>query len=102
MKRPKRNFWKSSPSTSCSKARANPGSALGLALQTAITAAADQTLRDVIRLAVGKRDVISGWINRAGSLDGAIAELSQTLGISADETLDDVEAEFFSAALIPA
>lgn len=79
----------------------NPGSALGLALQTAITAAADQTLRDVIRLAVGKRDVISGWINRAGSLDGVIAELSQTLGISPNETLDDVEAEFFSAALIP-
>jgi ATP-dependent helicase/nuclease subunit A len=80
---------------------ANPGSALGAALQTAITAAADQTLRDVIRLAVGKRDAISGWINRAGSLDGAVAELSQTLGISPDETLENVEAEFFSATLIP-
>ena len=56
---------------------ANPGSALGTALQTAITAAADQTLRDVIRLAVGKRDAISGWISRAGSLAGAIAELSR-------------------------
>ena len=80
---------------------ANPGSALGTALQTAITAAADQTLRDVIRLAVGKRDAISGWINRAGSLDGAVAELAQTLGISPDETLENVEAEFFSAAHIP-
>jgi ATP-dependent helicase/nuclease subunit A len=80
---------------------ANPGSALGKALETAITAAADQTFREVIRTAIGKRDLISGWISRAGSLDGVIAELSQALGVSPDETVDSVEAEFFSAALIP-
>jgi ATP-dependent helicase/nuclease subunit A len=80
---------------------ANPGNALGKALETAVTAAADQTFREVIRTAIGKRDLISGWISRAGSLDGVVAELSQALGVSPDETVDSVEAEFFSAALIP-
>ncbi len=80
---------------------ANPASALGVALETAITAAADQTFRDVIRAAIGKRDLIGGWIARTGSLDGAIAELSQSLGVSSGETLESIDAEFFSGALIP-
>lgn len=80
---------------------ANPDSALGAALETAITAAADQTFRDVIRAAIGKRDLIGGWINRAGSLDAAVAGLSQALGVLPGETAESIDERMFSETLIP-
>src|ERR1700677_2237496 len=43
----------------------DPGSALAHALDTAMTAAADQTFRDVVREAIGKRDSIEKWLKAA-------------------------------------
>ncbi len=40
----------------------DPDSALGRALATAMTAAADQTFRDVVRDAIGRRDAIARWV----------------------------------------
>ena len=40
----------------------DPDSPLGRALAIAMTAAADQTFRDVVRAAIGRRDAISRWV----------------------------------------
>src|SRR5579862_4281865 len=56
-------------------------SPLGRALGIAMTAGADQTFRDVVREAIGRRDVIERWLGSAGGLDAAIAALSRALGL---------------------
>jgi ATP-dependent helicase/nuclease subunit A len=84
------------------EASAQLDGALGKALATAIVVAADQTFKDVIGDAIRERDAIEAWIERAGGVDKALAELSQTLGVGANETRETLEAEFFSHSLIPA
>jgi ATP-dependent helicase/nuclease subunit A len=84
------------------EAAAKPESALGQALASAIVVAADQTFKDVIGDAIRERDAIAEWLERAGNLDAALAQLSQTLGVGADETRESLEREFFSHSLIPA
>ncbi|HEY5305750.1 MAG TPA: double-strand break repair helicase AddA [Pseudolabrys sp.] len=84
------------------EASAKPDSALGHALAAAIVIAADQTFKEVIGDAIRKRDKIGEWIARAGGLDQALGQLSQTLGVGADETREKLEREYFSHSLIPA
>jgi ATP-dependent helicase/nuclease subunit A len=78
-----------------------PESALGRALGIAMTAGADQTFRDVVREAINSRDAFINWRLRAGSVEDAVAELSRTLGIAPEDTLESVEAAFFHGSLIP-
>jgi len=84
------------------EASAKPDGALGQALATAIVVAADQTLKDVIGDAIRERDAIADWIERAGGLDAALAQMAQTLGVGPGETRASLEQEFFSHSLIPA
>jgi len=77
---------------------ANPDTATGRALEIAFTAAADQTFRDLIREAVGKRDAITAWVARAGSVGNAIAQLSASLGIGDHESAQDFEDRILSEA----
>jgi ATP-dependent helicase/nuclease subunit A len=77
-----------------------PDSDIGRALGIAMTAGADQTFRDVVREAIGRRDTILRWVENAGGVAEAIAALSRSLGIKPDESIDSVEAEFFTGALI--
>jgi ATP-dependent helicase/nuclease subunit A len=79
---------------------AAPDGPLGRALGTAMTAGADQTFRDLVREAIGRRDAISAWLMSTGGVDEAIAALSGALGIAAHDTIDSVEAEFFAGSLI--
>ena len=65
---------------------ANPETQLGRALAIAIRAAADQTFQGLIREAVNRRDEIVEWVARAGSVDNAVGELSDALGIDANES----------------
>ncbi len=83
------------------EASADTQSALGQALETAIVVAADTTFKDVIGDAIKQRDAITAWIDRAGSLDQAIAELSKSFGLAADDSQEKIDREFFSASLIP-
>jgi ATP-dependent helicase/nuclease subunit A len=83
-------------------ASAQPDSALGKALATAIVVSADQTFKEVIGDAIRKRDTLLAWIVRAGSIDKAIAELSASLGIAPGDTLESLEQDFFTQSLIPA
>jgi ATP-dependent helicase/nuclease subunit A len=84
------------------EAAAKPDSALGQALATAIVVAADQTFKEVVSDAIRERDAIDAWTQRAGSVDKAIGELSNTLGLNPKDTRESVEQEFFSHSLIPA
>jgi len=84
------------------EAAAKPDSALGRALASAIVEVADQTFKDVIGEAIRERDAIAGWMARAGSVDQAMAELSQSFGLAPEDTRESVEAEFFSRSLIAA
>jgi ATP-dependent helicase/nuclease subunit A len=80
---------------------ANPGSALAGALNVAMTAGADRTFRDVVREAIGKGDAISQWVQRAGSVETAIANMAPVLGVGPSDTVEKIEAEFFSGVIIP-
>ena len=78
----------------------DPDGPLGRALATAMTVAADQTFRDVVREAIGRRDAITRWILDAGNVDAAIAALSRDLGLDPRETRASVEEDFFAGAAI--
>ena len=75
--------------------------ALGNALAAAITAAADITFKEVIAETIGKRDLITEWTGRAGGIQQAIDELSRTFGLMPGDSVQAVEKEYLSAALIP-
>ena len=80
---------------------AQPGSAIGHALADAIKAAADQTFRELITEAVGQRDTIEAWVDRTGSVDAAIAELSAALGVGAEESAEAIEREIVNGGIDP-
>ena len=63
-----------------------PDSDLGRALAVAMTSAADQTFRDVIRSAIGRRDAITQWVVKDGGVPAAIAALSRGLGLDPSDT----------------
>ncbi|MGZ9073725.1 MAG: UvrD-helicase domain-containing protein, partial [Rhodoplanes sp.] len=54
---------------------------LGRALTAALAAAADTRLRELVREAVEQRDALTAWIDGAGGLSAALAQLSRTLGV---------------------
>ncbi|MGM4990981.1 double-strand break repair helicase AddA [Tardiphaga sp. 841_E9_N1_2] len=82
-------------------AAAAPDSAEGRALTTAMTSAADVTFRDVVREASLSRDQFLAWIERAGSTDAAMAQLSATLGVTAGDTRESVELEIIDGPHLP-
>ena len=75
--------------------------ALGCALATALAAAADTRLRELLREAVSKRDALAAWIDHAGGLAAALAQLSRTLAVAADDTRAAVEFEIVDGPLFP-
>ena len=77
-------------------------SPLGRALASAMIAAADQTFRDVVRGAITERDAIGRWVENAHGVEAAIAELSRALGVDPSDSVEAVEAQYFSASLIAA
>jgi ATP-dependent helicase/nuclease subunit A len=83
------------------EAAASMESPLGGALTVAITSAADITFSEVVQEAIRDRDKVTNWIERAGSVEAAVEELSATLKIPAGRTRESVEAEFLSDSLVP-
>ncbi|MGB8527085.1 MAG: UvrD-helicase domain-containing protein, partial [Rhodoplanes sp.] len=82
-------------------AAAAPEGLLGRALATALSAAADMRLRELVREAVSRRDALTAWIGHAGGLGGALGQLSRTLNVALDETRDAVETEIVDGPLFP-
>jgi ATP-dependent helicase/nuclease subunit A len=83
------------------EAAAAPERATGRALAAAITVAADSTIHEAVAEAIGKRDRLIAWVEKAGSFDAAIAELSPALGIAPHDTLAQVEAEIVDGPILP-
>ena len=77
-----------------------PESAIGRALGVAMTAGADQTFRDVVREAIGRRDAFEHWVAAAGGVDEAVAALSRELGLDPHDDIERAEAEFFAGSMI--
>ena len=73
-----------------------PDGKLGRGLAAAMVAAADQTFRDVVREAIGKR----GTIMTAGDLEVALANLAKSLGVDPSDDAAKIEAEYFTHSLI--
>ncbi len=84
------------------EAAAKPEGALGRALTAAIAVAADQTLRDMLAEAIAARDKLEAWVLAAGGLGGAVRQLSETLGVAANDSVEAVNDEIVSAPLIAA
>jgi ATP-dependent helicase/nuclease subunit A len=78
-----------------------PGTPLAGALATAIASAADTTFRDVVRELMDRRDEVLRWIARAGGVAKAIDELSRTLGVEPQESLESVEHELLEGTGLP-
>ena len=78
-----------------------PQSALGRALATAITVAADRTFKEVVAEAIGKRDMVRAWMEHGGGLEQDIASLCSTLGIAANDTAEQIEREITQGPCLP-
>jgi ATP-dependent helicase/nuclease subunit A len=78
-----------------------PDSVLGRALQTAMANAADVTFKDVVREACLSRDHFMAWTDAAGSAEAAAAEMSAALGVSSNDSIEDVECEIVDGPYLP-
>src|SRR5271167_4453261 len=83
------------------EASRDPDSALGRALNTAMASAADVTFKDVVREACLSRDHFMAWTDAAGHADAAAAQLSAALGVSTDDSIEDVEREIVDGPNLP-
>src|ERR1700746_4065408 len=75
------------------EASRDPESAVGRALLTAMSGAADVTFKDVVREACLSRDHFLAWTDAAGNAEAAAAQMSAALGVSPGETIENVEHE---------
>ncbi len=83
------------------EAAGSPDSAAGRALTTATAAVADQSFVEVVNEAIRQREKLRSWIDAAGGVEAAIADLCGPLGITAADTLERVEAEIIDGPLLP-
>src|SRR5262249_3693999 len=83
------------------EAAAEPEGRLGRALTTAISSVADRTLKDVIGEAIRRRELIEAWIVQDGSVDDAITDLCQMLGVERTDTLERIDAETVAGPNLP-
>jgi ATP-dependent helicase/nuclease subunit A len=78
----------------------DPAAPLGKALAKAIVAAADQTFKELVSEAIAARDTLHGWLEHAGSLDAALADLARALGTDPGETREQIDDGLLAEALI--
>ena len=78
-----------------------PESAIGRALLAAMANAADVTFKDVVREACLSRDHFMAWTDAAGSAEAAVAQVSALLGVTANESIEDVEREIVDGPNLP-
>jgi ATP-dependent helicase/nuclease subunit A len=78
-----------------------PDSAIGRSLLGAMASAADVTFKEVVREACLSRDHFMAWTNAAGSADTAVAQVSASLGVTANDIIEDVEREIVDGPNLP-
>ena len=85
-----------------SEAAAEPDSVLGRALADATIAASDFAFKDALDEAIRERDKVMAFVEAAGGSDGVRAQLSQSLGVDVDKTIEQIEREIVEGPLLPA
>jgi ATP-dependent helicase/nuclease subunit A len=83
------------------EASGNPGSATGQALTAIIPAASDYGFQEGLLEAIRERDRLLAWVEHAGGLEQAAAQLSVALGIEPDDTLEAVETDIVDGPHLP-
>jgi ATP-dependent helicase/nuclease subunit A len=83
------------------KAANAPDGDLGRALAAIIPICSDFSFQLALTEAIRKRDPIMRWLESAGGIDGAMAELSVALGIGPTDTLDAVESAIIDGPHLP-
>ena len=83
------------------EAARSPDSAIGRALTTAMTSAADVTFKEVVREACLSREHFMAWADQPGGTDAALAQLAATLNVQLDERLEDLERAIVDGPLLP-
>jgi len=78
-----------------------PDSAIGRALLAAMANAADVTFKEVVREACLGRDHFMAWTDAAGGAEVAAAQVSALLGITADDSIEDIEREIVDGPKLP-
>lgn len=78
-----------------------PDSAIGRALLAAMANAADVTFKEVVREACLSRDHFMAWTDAAGSADIAAAQVSALLGVTAGDSIEQVEREIVDGPHLP-
>ncbi|MEH6951986.1 double-strand break repair helicase AddA [Nitrobacter sp. NHB1] len=82
------------------QASQNPDSPAGRALQYAMGAAADMTLRDVVNQACLSRDHFMAW-TEGRSIEQAIRDVADAVGVDPAERIEDVEREIVDGPHLP-
>jgi ATP-dependent helicase/nuclease subunit A len=82
-------------------ASARPDSPEGRALATIITLTSDFAFQIALTEAIQQRDKIAEWLEHSGGIDAALAQLSQSLGIAADDSNQRIDRVLFDESLIP-
>ncbi|MGB6350016.1 MAG: double-strand break repair helicase AddA [Pseudolabrys sp.] len=82
------------------QAAESPDTPLGRALAQAVLAAADLTFQDMVREAIRDRDTLTRWVDEAGGVSQAMAQLSQSLGVGPEESTADIDTAIFHDSLI--
>src|SRR6478672_1475909 len=78
-----------------------PESAIGRALRTAMANAADVTFKEVVRDACLSRDHFMAWTDAAGSAEAAAAQVSAALGVTANDSIEDIERAIVDGPNLP-
>ncbi|MEO6382535.1 MAG: UvrD-helicase domain-containing protein, partial [Nitrobacter sp.] len=82
------------------EASQNPDSPAGRALQYAMGAAADMTLRDVVNQACLSRDHFMAWTEDRG-IEQAIGDVANAIGVDPADRIEDVEREIVNGPNLP-
>src|SRR5271170_5141375 len=78
-----------------------PDSPIGRALRAAMANAADVTFKEVVREACLSRDHFMAWTDAVGAAEIAVAQVSDVLGVSTDDSIEDVEREIVDGPHLP-
>ncbi len=81
-------------------AAARPDSVEGRALATVITLTNDFAFQLALAEAIQARDQITAWLARTDGVAGAMTELSRSLAIAPDDSIESVERDLYETALL--
>ena len=79
----------------------NPDSTAGRALVAIIAAASDYAFQEGLNEAIREREQVLAWLEQAGGIEQAAAQLSASLGIDPADTLESIEQEIVDGPHLP-